>query len=954
MTTHKIKQMCKVEEEKIRTHSSFEDICLRERYDNRECCQSWSLGNYIAFLSNKDNCSLITDADVDNDTIITLHSNLTVILMMYSTHQYPSSRCNYVPPKCFHLNAVYNILHYISDINFLHPIKGNTKPFLSKAITFLPIAGSSSTVELFESMESWVSSLDIVKIVGVHFGIKYTLFNHYLLSDTIWLVAAGCVIFLVIWLYSASLFITIMTFLMMFWSLEVAYFLYILVFEIHFFPYINLVTVIIVIAIGADDVFIYCKVWQSAKSEANNGTLDKVVSDTLKHATLSMFVTSFTTAAALYTNFISSITAIRCFSVYAGTTVLCNFIFVVTWLPASIVVYDKWCNCEMTYNPEFSLDKNICYYFCKIPYKVYHQISDWSKTLFEKYLPMIIIRLRFVWLILFGGLGLGGIIVIFYHPKLKLPTSEKFQVFSSDHLLEQYDFVLNEQFWFERSHRQHSSLLPITIVWGVHPVDNGNKLNPTDRGTVEFDSSFDVTTINAQYWLMEFCNKLRNTKFYQQLPGIEWTNCFFENFQSYMQRPCSEYDTKCCNSSYKTLIQPKFECLQLYIPVLRNTPGVYYNVYSPGPRFDQKVIRAFIVEFLSKQKMSYSLESMKSFYESLDSWIKTEMSDAPPEMRNGWFVSDLSFLDLQWRLSQETPLTLGISILVVAIVSFLTTLNVFLSLFAIISISFVMFVTIGCLVLLGWQLNILESVIVTVAVGMSVDYTLHYGVLYRLSPELDRTTKVLASVSCYSNVITMAAITTFLAGAMMMPSTILVYKKFGIFLMLIISISWAYSTFFFQSLLCIFGPQGGFGQFRWPASNCCTSSAHSHVDKTVYTFSESTVSTTSSNPHTTSSSECRELEPLTHESHPIRVQHKHLQRSRYPRTNKTDSPELEPRRGSHVRFSISSVEKTGPDCACSEGIKYLNPRNDSVIEQEETASAEQECASNIVRISVNS
>jgi hypothetical protein len=57
--------------------------------------------------------------------------------------------------------------------------------------------------------------------------------------------------------------------------------------------------------------------------------MEKIVSDTLHHATLSMFVTSLTTSAALYSNGASSITAIKCFSIYAGTTVLCNFIIMI-------------------------------------------------------------------------------------------------------------------------------------------------------------------------------------------------------------------------------------------------------------------------------------------------------------------------------------------------------------------------------------------------------------------------------------------------------------------------------------------------------------------------------------------------------------------------------------------------------------------------------------------------
>ena len=45
----------------------------------------------------------------------------------------------------------------------------------------------------------------------------------------------------------------------------------------------------------------------------------------------------------------------------------------------------------------------------------------------------------------------------------------------------------------------------------------------------------------------------------------------------------------------------------------------------------------------------------------------------------------------------------------------------------------------------------------------------------------------------------------------MMPSVIHAYIQVGHFLMLIMSTSWVYSTFFFLALCAVLGPQGKFG-----------------------------------------------------------------------------------------------------------------------------------------------
>ena len=59
--------------------------------------------------------------------------------------------------------------------------------------------------------------------------------------------------------------------------------------------------------------------------------------------------------------------------------------------------------------------------------------------------------------------------------------------------------------------------------------------------------------------------------------------------------------------------------------------------------------------------------------------------------------------------------------------------------------------------------------------------------------------------------ITSAAITTFIAGAVMCFSKTLFFYKFGIFMVLIMFFAWFFSTFFLMSFLAVFGPIGDWG-----------------------------------------------------------------------------------------------------------------------------------------------
>lgn len=800
----------------------------------------------------------------------------------FSQHQ-PASSCPGVPESCKKYNAIYHILHFLSDSDFLSPkTKHSTSPGRSDSVlklssVFLPVVAGSKAINVFQHLEKMSREFNSVTIVGAHFGVKFALFEKYLISDSVWLGLVCGLIFIAIWIYTTSVFVTIMTFLSMFWAVEVSYFLYTFVFKIKFFPYMNMVTLIVMLGVGADDLFIYCKIWHLAKSEKNNGVLEKIVSDTLRHTLLSMLVTSLTTAAAFYANYISDITAIRCFSVFAGTSVVINFILTVTWLPASIMLHEKWLRCCVGLGDQ---NFTICCGVCKVPYRIYYFLCDWSRIFFEKLLPCIVIKFRYVWIILFGGLWICSIVVIFFYPRLKLPSVHKFQVFASDHLLEKYDFEFGDLFEFERvKDGDEVPVFPITVVWGVLATDNGDPLDPYNKGSLTYDPEFDLTSPSAQQWILDFCSRLRRSDFYLNSPGLQLTDCFLENFvHRWMKQPCQKDNLECCNQTHFPFIKSKLmTCLSSYIPLLMSTPGVQYNSHSPGPRFNDGRISAFFVQFLSNHSFTHSYEDVQAFYMKVDHWVKEELAHAPKEMKQGWFVSNFHFYDLQSSLAVGTPLALGVSLMVVAVVSFFTTLNFLISVYALLAVGATISVTLASLVLMEWELGVLESVVITVAIGLAVDLTLHYGVAFRLSPDLGRELRVINSIGRMGSPVAMAAFTTMLAGALMMPSTVLAYRRFGTFLLLLVSLAWLYATFFFQSLLRTIGPHGGFGQFHWPASDCCTPSSREHVDKTVYALSESTLSTSSTSTREHSHySYSRELEPLTdNENCPPHQHHRH-------------------------------------------------------------------------------
>ncbi|XP_013381836.1 protein dispatched homolog 1 isoform X1 [Lingula anatina] len=883
-TSHSIHAMCHLEEHLVQLQADFVHNCVKQDTQEKEedCCFSWTLGNYIALLSEKPSCY-----DVTQDDIIAVLSTLQRCAGFFKNATLTSDcasrqelHCQDLPPECTANNAVYQLFHFILDRDFSTAILQNQSeiPTLKYVMTFLPVARGPNLMQLYKKMERSETSMGDVEVFAIDFGIKYAMFDNYLVTDTLYLGLASLVIFLVLWLYTSSIFITFMTLITIIITLLISYFIYTIVFDIQFFPFMNLLTVVILLGIGADDLLIYSKIWIMSKSEKNNGTLEKIVKDTLHHASVSMFVTSLTTAGAFYASYVSNITAIRCFAIYAGTSILIAFFLMVTIIPACIVIHEKWMSdCWSCYDPDaYMPKKTVCYYLCRIPYKVHYLITDWSRIFFEKLLPCIVVKLRYFWIVIFTGFGICGIVVIFYKPKLRIPSTAEFHVFSADNPMEIYDTHVKQKFWFETSDLNHISNMPLTFVWGVVPKDNGNRLDPHDRGSLEYDKTFNPATPVAQRWLLQFCRKLRETTFYQGF-GFEIMNCFSEQFhgQLFMERPCTgdlgESHVPCCSETiFPYPDEVYIDCVNQYMDTMRGDP-VYSRLYSkavPGPRYEKgnPRMKALIIEFNGNTPYSFSYSSINSFYNNVSDWFRKQMESAPVEMSGGYFTSDLQFYDLQDSLSNGIPKTLIISLSIATAVMFLTTLNILITVYALISIIWTISMSLGILVLLGWELNILESLTVSIAVGLSIDYTLHYGVSYRLAGEMERELRVVYSLAQMGPPLSMAACTSFLAGGLMLPSTVLAYKQIGTFLMVIMSSSWLCSTLFFQSVLRAVGPQGNFGQFRCPDVQCCSSGIPhpQHKDKTRY-LQVGSPQHSSTNP--TSTSETHEMEPLTWKSH---------------------------------------------------------------------------------------
>ena len=123
-----------------------------------------------------------------------------------------------------------------------------------------------------------------------------------------------------------------------------------------------------------------------------------------------------TTACALFANGISDVTALKCFGIFGGVCILVNFFFMITLVPAILVVSERYSRKH----------PDRCKYDCCLRY--IEKAGRLSDILWGKIMPIVVLKPWLLWLVLFSALGIGGALVVFYKPALQLSESEYIQV----------------------------------------------------------------------------------------------------------------------------------------------------------------------------------------------------------------------------------------------------------------------------------------------------------------------------------------------------------------------------------------------------------------------------------------------------------------------------------------------------------------------------------------------
>ena len=155
------------------------------------------------------------------------------------------------------------------------------------------------------------------------------------------------------------------------------------------------------------------------------------------------------------------------------------------------------------------------------------------------------------------------------------------------------------------------------------------------------------------------------------------------------------------------------------------------------------------------------------------------------------------------------------SVVLASLILTFAVMNIVVTIFAIISVGFVVSSVAMIMVLKGWEMGASESIAMVVIIGFSVDYVCHLAAHYVHSAEklrYERTTESIRDmgVSIFSGGMTTFGSSLFLAGG-----TIMFFEKFSVIMLSTVALALMYALLYFQALCHAFGPQHNFGNMAF-------------------------------------------------------------------------------------------------------------------------------------------
>ncbi|XP_028402921.1 protein dispatched homolog 3-like [Dendronephthya gigantea] len=671
-----------------------------------------------------------------------------------------------------------------------------------------------------------------------------------IIFDMMLAIASFAFIFIFSWFHTGSLWITAWGVFSIVSSFNITILIYRFVFDYRYFGIFHVLSIFIILGIGFDDVFIFMDTWrQSSKGESQN-LVDRV-SGVYRTAAKTTFVTSFTTMVAFLSNMQSPLLAIYSFGLFSAILIMVNYFSIIIFFPVVLILHHNSrrgrCCCARIQTKDETTSSG------KISQCIIQFFQGW-------FLRNLIIHKVFRWVVVIIFVTIAAASV-FFATKLEA-NKEQIKLWRSDSNWNKVRHI--ESNAFRKS--QEDRVIIVYIIWGLKEQDR-SECHHTDfacKGKTIFDHEFDLNSQPSQQAMLRFCGTMKNITSEQekklhlrrsQVTGEIEMKCIFQRMEEFFAEESNKtiystaVDFPLSEEKVKTLMKSNPDIYKVTVTNITRFFEVGAGFFmSQGGRknytstFDYKNYKDLIkgVTYphsfgnLSRENRPLYLaiafntsvdpsqlgyEKGLEIYDDWESFVNQKMNDLPPSCNKGFQATVKPFNVWQWLKVQKLLVNNAITGIIIGLICSLVVLtfattNVIIGVMATLTIAMVTCGVLAMISVVGWSLGVLESLNLTLIVGLAVDYVVHLAEGYMVLEDQDRVTRVKYTLGHVGISVFSGACTTLGSSIFMLAAKILFFSQFGIFIFCTIALSILHALFFFTTVLALIGPENETGSLR--------------------------------------------------------------------------------------------------------------------------------------------
>jgi len=700
--------------------------------------------------------------------------------------------------------------------------------------------------------------------LAVRFEVPYR--NDFMLIQDDFLFAGGSVLFVFAYMYFhlRSCFMAGVGMLQIVCSLPIAGLFYQGVFQVKFFQFVHILTIFLVLGIGADDIFVLTDTWRSTVALVpcsspsgvyNHEELKQRMRITYRRTLTAIFNTSFTTAMAFLSCSGSKVMPMRTNGWYAALAIVVNYVLTITLAPATLMIHEyhlarKRCCCPGWASSQGKADAREADPGGAAP-KADEPASgkmSLSRRFIEQvYLPAMqrkVGRVQLVPVILAVVLGANAVQGVISAVQLTAPLEEEVW-FPDNHMHTQWNTYMRDTFYSSSDTSQHR----MKFIWGIERLDQSgfNVYDPEENpGRPVYDANFDLSRPDAQQAMLDTCAALRvlpcSLKACASADGLLALNvpgavsCFLEDLGLWLRdRRVAAYAAAAsggANASrlaYLAAQRDRGANLSTGAEFLGDL-ATFRQQHAPSAEQRQRgganwprdigivdgELRYAVVSFQTSMQENEPLGTGADVRDLVLRFAEERREQAPASLPGPRLVSDkFAFFTTQEELISGLFIGCAIAGPVTFLVLLFATRNVVLAVYAVLSVAAVVVCVLGfCKYPMGYDLGIGESIAGVIVIGYSVDYVVHLAHMYQEAAQHGlekREERATFAVRNMGATVFAGAVTTAGAGIVMFVCFSTFFHKMALLILATIAYSFLYSLGFFISLAFLVGPEGDCG-----------------------------------------------------------------------------------------------------------------------------------------------